>query len=432
MTERDDEEARRYSELTTRSAARINAAAMVINLMIIASTWGRWDRFVIAAVGHTIVVFINYYVSAVLVPRFGARVDLVRAVFNTAVCSVLYEFIGWPLPVWFWLPFCALTFHEFGGRNSIVVLVIMSLVQGTAGIACGVPPEIPLVFVGLTAVCRVVATQRTAIIREMLVAADRQRAELARAEVGLRQAQKLEAIGRLAAGVAHEINTPMQFISDSLSFVRDGVGDLLGGPLDTSEVDYLRAQLPTAIERARTGIVRVAAIVQSMKQFASDNGEIAPADVNAAIHDALVIATRECEQVADVALDLGELPLVPCDGAAIRQVLLGLVSNAAQAIAEANAGSDRRGTIAVSSRHDGGGVRIAVADTGTGIADAARAHIFDPFFTTKPVGRGAGQSLATARAIVARHRGKISFVTEVGKGTTFEVYLPVDEMSAAA
>jgi signal transduction histidine kinase len=429
---RDDEDARRYAELTTRSAARINVCAMVINLMIIASTWGRWQQFAIAAVGHTIVVFVNYYVSAVLVPRFGARVDLVRAVFNTAVCSVLYQFIDWPLPVWFWLPFCALTFHEFGGRNSIVVLVIMCIIQGGAGIACGVPAEIPLVFVGLTVVCRLVATQRTAIIREMLATADRQRAELARAEVELRQAQKLEAIGRLAAGVAHEINTPMQFIGDSLSFVRDGVGDLLAGPLEAGEVAYLRAQLPTAIERAHTGVVRVAKIVQSMKQFASDNGDIVPADVNAAIQDALVIATRECEQVADVAVDLGDLPLVPCDGAAIRQVLLGLVSNAAQAIAEANTGSDRRGTIAVSSRRAGDGVRIAVADTGTGIADAACAHIFDPFFTTKPVGRGVGQSLATARAIVERHRGRISFVTEVGKGTTFEVYLPVAEARAAA
>jgi signal transduction histidine kinase len=425
-TERDD---RRYVEMTTRSAATINATAMAINLMIIASTWGHWRQFAIAAVGHTVVVFVNYYVSAVLVPRFGARVDLVRAVFNTAVCSVLYQLIGWPLPVWFWLPFCALTFLEFGGRNSIVVIAIMCVVQGTAGIACGVAPEIPLVFVGLTVVCRVVAAQRTLIIREMLATADRQRGELERAEVELRQAQKLEAIGRLAAGVAHEINTPMQFISDSLSFVRDGVGDLLAEQRDPTEIAYLGAQLPAAIARASAGVARVAAIVRSMGQFANPGGVNAEVDVNAAIQDALVIATRDYEQVADVELHLGDLPRVTCDGAAIRQVLLGLVTNAAQAIAEADR---RRGTIAVTSRCEDDGVRIAVADTGTGIAEAARAHIFDPFFTTKPVGTGAGQSLAAARAIVERHGGRISFVTEVGKGTTFEVYLPIAAVRAAA
>jgi signal transduction histidine kinase len=298
-------------------------------------------------------------------------------------------------------------------------------VQSVAGIACGVPVVVPCVFVGLSVACRVIAGQRTAIVRAMLADFDAEVAARHRVELELRQAQKLEAIGRLAAGVAHEINTPMQYIGDSLAFVHDGVAEVLAGSQDAADAAFLREELPAAVTRASDGVARVAKIVHSLKQFAHPGGGGAtPVDLNAAITDTLTIAAHEYKLVADVELRLGDLPLVTCDGGAVNQVLLNLIINAAQAIEEANAGCHRRGTITVTSRRDGDGVRIAVTDTGTGIAELVRPRIFEPFFTTKPVGKGMGHGLAGSRAIVEHHGGRIAFTTEVGAGTTFEVFLP--------
>jgi len=273
-------------------------------------------------------------------------------------------------------------------------------------------------------------------------------------EIELRQAQKLESVGRLAAGVAHEINTPVQFVSDSVHFVRDAVADLAsvvgklqavraavqadepaqqmaqeaGEAEEHADLSYLFENLPPALDRALEGLERVATIVRSMKEFAHpDQREMTAVDLNRAVQNTLAISRNEYKLVADVDDDLGELPPVTCHAGEVNPVVLNIIVNAAQAIEDVVKGTDCKGRITVRTRREGGEVVISIADTGGGIPDAARDRIFDPFFTTKEVGRGSGQGLAIARSVIVdKHRGQLTFETAPGKGTTFFIRLPLE------
>jgi PAS domain S-box-containing protein len=276
-----------------------------------------------------------------------------------------------------------------------------------------------------------------------------------RLEVELRQAQKLESVGRLASGVAHEINTPIQFVSDSVQFIGNAMNDLMALLLEyeamhraiafgtlpagveadlvraraDADLPYLVEHVPQAIERSLDGLSRVRTIVRSMKEFAHpDQSEMRAVDLNHAIASTLIIANSECRHVADVQTDLGELPLVTCYIGDINQVVLNIVVNAAHAIEEAVTGSGRRGQITVRTRHESELVVIAISDTGSGIPEQVRERLFDPFFTTKEVGKGTGQGLSLARSIiVGKHKGSLTFETEIGRGTTFFIKLPIAE-----
>jgi len=301
------------------------------------------------------------------------------------------------------------------------------------------------------------------VLRGMMIDVTDQR----RLESDLAQAQKLESVGRLAAGVAHEINTPVQFVSDSVHFVREAMDDLTDivdkyrelrtatqnpnpdGTLvaaaakaaeeaeDEADLDYILENAPVALDRARDGLGRVAAIVRSMKEFAHpDRKEMTQSDLNQAIQSTLVIASNEYKYVAEVETDLGNVPLVNCYAGEINQVVLNLIVNASHAIADVVKGTPNKGKIRVATRVLGEQVEIAISDSGKGIPVDVRSRIFDPFFTTKEVGKGTGQGLAIARAVIVdKHGGTIHFETEVGRGTTFYIRLPVngpDPASAAA
>jgi signal transduction histidine kinase len=267
-------------------------------------------------------------------------------------------------------------------------------------------------------------------------------AERERIEAELRLAQKLESVGRLAAGIAHEINTPVQFVSDNITFVRDSLPGVLAelvryrGPAHPAEpdgdVDYAIANTPPALDAALEGLARVATIVRSMKDFAHpDRDEKTLVDLNRAIESTLMIAAHECKYVADVHIELAALPPVRCNGGEINQAILNLVINAAHAIRDVVRQTGARGRIDVRTRRDGSEVEIAIRDTGTGIPAAIRDKIYDPFFTTKEVGRGTGQGLAIARSVVIdKHGGSLRFETELGTGTTFFIRLPVDAGAA--
>jgi len=264
----------------------------------------------------------------------------------------------------------------------------------------------------------------------------------------LQQAQKLESVGRLAAGVAHEINTPVQFVSDSLHFVRDGAAamqtlvgtyrELLAGADDDlrrraraaeqdADLDYLVEHLPQAISLSLEGLDRVATIVRSMKEFAhADDAALSAVDINQAIESTLIVARHEYRYVAEVETHFAELPPVTCRGGEINQAVLNVLVNAAHAIADRMRGTERLGRITVRTRCDGETVVISIGDNGGGIPEDVQQKIFDPFFTTKAVGRGTGQGLAIARAIlVDRHGGDLRFETRPGEGTTFHLCLPL-------
>jgi PAS domain S-box-containing protein len=284
--------------------------------------------------------------------------------------------------------------------------------------------------------------------------------ERKRLEVELHQAQRLESVGHLAAGIAHEINTPIQYVCDNLRFLREAYqarqpllrdyerlrlaaeagsvpGSLLTSlrlTLESSDAAYYAAEIPKAIEQSLDGGERVAAIVLAMKEFAHPGQkEKAAADLNRALTTALVVARNEYKYVADAETDFGELPAVICNIAELNQVFLNLLINAAHAIGEVTGATAAKGKIVIKTRLAGNRATIYVSDTGCGIPDAIKARIFDPFFTTKAVGRGTGQGLAIARSIVVeRHGGSIAFEPNEPQGTTFVVSIPVEPAATVA
>jgi PAS domain S-box-containing protein len=271
----------------------------------------------------------------------------------------------------------------------------------------------------------------------------------------LRQSQKLEAIGQLAAGIAHEINTPIQYVGDNVSFFKESWGQLSGllaaaqklrdeATLERvsestiedfdrysrdADVEYLSHDIPRAIDQTLEGVERVSRIVRAMKEFSHPGSQEKRAiDLNRAIDTTITISHNEWKYVAKMETRLDpDLPLVPCLAGEINQVLLNLVVNSAQAIGDNSPRDDNSlGTITIATRRDGDWVELSVADTGIGIPDQLRERVFDPFFTTKEVGKGTGQGLMLAHTvIVKKHGGKIWFDSTIGKGTTFYVRLPL-------
>jgi two-component system, NtrC family, sensor kinase len=273
-------------------------------------------------------------------------------------------------------------------------------------------------------------------------------------EIELRHSQKLEAVGRLAAGIAHEINTPIQFVGDNNRFLKDSFYDELrliqkyeelaraaaSGPVpkalldevesqrQSTDWDYLQVEIPKAIEQMFEGLTRVSTIVRGMKEFShvDRSSEKGPADINRALESTLIVARNELKYVADLETHFGELPTVICNLGDVNQVFLNLLINAAHAITDAVKGTNARGKIVVSTRLDGDSVEVSISDSGTGVPEEVRTKIFDPFFTTKEVGKGTGQGLALARAVIVdKHGGTITFDTKMGAGTTFFVRLPL-------
>jgi signal transduction histidine kinase len=295
--------------------------------------------------------------------------------------------------------------------------------------------------------------ERTRALSEANRRLEEEARQRARMETELRLAQKLESVGQLASGIAHEINTPVQFVSDSLQFLRTAFADtqalvarlqdllvnapqlLTAGGLpaavaeaeESADWPFLKTEVPKAFERTFDGTNRISSIVRAMKEFAHpDRREKAEADLNRALLNTLIVASNEYKYVADVETDLCELAPIHCHIGDLNQVFLNLLVNAAHAIGDVVASTGTRGKITVQSRVEGGWVQVRIADTGGGIALAARSRVYDPFFTTKPVGKGTGQGLAIARSIVVdRHQGTIDFESELGRGTTFTVRLPI-------
>jgi signal transduction histidine kinase len=208
-------------------------------------------------------------------------------------------------------------------------------------------------------------------------------------------------------------------------------------PEADDDIEDIKSELPPALDRVADGLARIAEIVRSMKEFShADQAEMSRVDLNRAIRSTLVIASTEYKYVADVEMDLApDLPPVTCHGGQINQVVLNLVVNAAHAIGDVVRGTPDKGRITVRTAVEGDYVLISVGDTGGGIPEAIRNRIFDPFFTTKEVGRGTGQGLSIAHNAIKAHGGRFEFDTEIGKGTTFRVYLPLEaaerEASAA-
>jgi PAS domain S-box-containing protein len=273
-----------------------------------------------------------------------------------------------------------------------------------------------------------------------------------RMEGELRQAQKLEAVGRLAAGIAHEINTPIQYIGDSAQYIATTLNDLLSlldksraiiarlaehagdsaaiaelsAAEESADLDYARSQGPRSVDRIVDGVGRVARIVHAMKAFSHPGAETpTPMDIVKMLEDTLVIAGHELRDTATVSTEFEKLPAVHCYPGDLNQAFLNLIVNAAHAVAD-RPSQQEPGTVKVSAKLDGTGVEIRIADNGCGMTPEVQARLFEPFFTTKEVGRGTGQGLSVVRAaVIDKHGGTLRFESKVGCGTTCILRLPV-------
>ncbi len=285
-------------------------------------------------------------------------------------------------------------------------------------------------------------------------------------EAQLAQAQKLESIGQLAAGIAHEINTPTQFVGDNIRFLKESfddltlvtesharivealeAGDVPQGLIDAAkkaeqdaDLEYLSEEIPNAIDQSVDGVARIANIVRAMKEFSHPGGSDKEViNLNRAIESTVTVASNEWKYVAAMETDFDpDLIQVPCFPQEFNQVILNIVVNAAHAIGDKVSGeNDDLGKITIATKRLAGHAEVRITDTGGGIPEHVRSSIFNPFFTTKEVGKGTGQGLSIAyNAVVEKHGGSLSFETEDGVGTTFIIMLPLadetDEHEAAA
>ncbi|MBN1765118.1 MAG: PAS domain S-box protein [Sedimentisphaerales bacterium] len=281
-------------------------------------------------------------------------------------------------------------------------------------------------------------------------------------ETQLLQSQKLKSIGQLASGIAHEINTPTQYIGDNIAFLNDAskamdqllekYNELLAGcrkdPVyadlieeleglrENMNYEYIAAEIPQAIQHTLEGVEHISEIVHAIKEFSHPGTKEKTAiDINRGLESTITVTRNQWKQVADITTDFDDdLPLVECLPGELNQVFLNLIINATDAIAEVvGDGDNGKGTITISTHKHGESVEIRIRDTGPGIPRDIQNKIFDPFFTTKKVGQGTGQGLAIAHSIITdKHNGLLTFETKPGEGSTFIIRLPIKDSGKSA
>lgn len=301
-----------------------------------------------------------------------------------------------------------------------------------------------------------VVQQKTEILQRQGEELKKALYDLQLTQTRLLQSQKLESVGQLAAGIAHEINTPAQFISSNITFLEEAFVDVKhlidtllkvlrtiaqGSAitetgreaeklLEELDWDYIKDEIPAAIQQSKEGIKRVTTIVKAMKEFSHPGSkEKTFYDLNKILETTITVASNEWKYYAEIVTCFdANLPKVFCLADEIGQVFLNILVNASHAIASKNPNSTEKGKITISTRHDQEQVEICIEDTGIGIPEDIRARVFDPFFTTKSVGKGTGQGLAISHDVIEnKHKGTLSLTSETGKGTVFKIQLPIQE-----
>ena len=293
---------------------------------------------------------------------------------------------------------------------------------------------------GVTAIERRDGRRWTCWIISDITRRRRDEAKRANLEKELSQAQKMEALGTLASGVAHEINTPIQYVGDNLRFLKDGLSDIssvlekitpdhasadLLSACAEADTEFLVAEIPEAIEQSLHGLEQVARIVKAIKEFSHPgNDGHNTVDLNEAIETTVTVTRNQWKYVAEIDLDLAPgLPLAPCSPGDLNQVILNMIVNAADAIAEK--GDSELGRIHIVTHEENGWINICISDTGCGMSADVQERMFDPFFITKDVGKGSGQGLAISYNIIRqKHHGEILCSSEPGQGTMFTLRIP--------
>jgi len=301
--------------------------------------------------------------------------------------------------------------------------------------------------------CEATFSQLNVFDRSMTILIVKDITERLAVEAQSNQSQKLESIGQLAAGIAHEINTPTQFVGDNVRFLKGAIDEVFevldsahalladlkdGAPaldaltklaeqIEELDLEFLEEEVPQAISQSIDGVDRVAGIVRAMKNFSHPGSlGLGPVDLGAAIQNTLTVSRSEWKYQAELELELEpNLPTVTCSEGEINQVFLNMIVNASHAIESSREEGDPLGKLRIATRHEGDEVVIEIQDSGCGMPPDVQERIFDPFFTTKGVGKGTGQGLALASNVVHAHEGSIVVDSAPGEGTRFSIRLPI-------
>jgi signal transduction histidine kinase len=328
------------------------------------------------------------------------------------------------------------------------ITVLMARVEGSMA-----APDAPYAMFEQNIALEQIAMRRTRELERNHAQLEKALADLQFAQVELVEARKLEAIGQLAAGIAHEINTPTQYVMDNSSFVRESFLEItevltalqrltvmqdaqpaevvaqLQRELSRLDLDYLRQEIPAALDQSLGGLRQIANIVNAMKQFSHPGTATKElADMGEILNTVVMVTRNEWKYVCEVSVDVAPgMPMLPCLRSELSQVFVNLIVNSAHSIADKlKEEPAKKGSIRVAARCTGLAMEITLKDTGAGIPERIRTRVFDPFFTTKPVGKGTGQGLAIARSVIVdKHQGTIVFESEEGLGTTFVIRLPL-------
>jgi signal transduction histidine kinase len=388
------------------------------NLALIAWYWGDWRVVVITLVIAVVLTSANTVFLEWLAKRTGRAVaETLRMLINVVGISVGGDATGWSPLVWLFVPYNMLWFYGLDPwlRHRLAVYLVLVNVMAWRG---GSDPSLNLAFSLFAVFGYLISEKRDTLYRDVLSRVLEQQEQLKQAHAQLQrmhqralEQEKLSSLGTMAAGVAHEINNPMSFVTSNVDALLTDMRRTPGLPPLLKE--YVDDVLPATLD----GIKRVNAIVMDLRRFARGDPEaVAEFELNAEVRAALRIAHGQLNH-CEVEMDLGEAGKMVGRPRQVVQVLVNLLANAGQA-------TSPKGTIRVTTRRDGDAIRVAIQDTGTGMTPETMKHLFQPFFTTKAPGSGTGLGLAVAHGIVTSHGGRIEVESKPGEGSCFTVHLP--------
>jgi signal transduction histidine kinase len=399
----------------------------LIQASAIAFVWGEWSRVLTVFFAWLTMSAINWAITAFAFPRYGSeRAEDLRLIPNVVLISIAGHASHWSIAALLFLPFAAVL---VGGLQTVrptgrLVFMVVSI-SGYA-LFDQASPVLVACFAGVAIFWHLVGHAHTRFARVMLAEREHNLSALALAHENLKAAQqaavtnaKLASIGVLAAGVAHEINNPMSFVTANVRGLMEDLHE--EAKLSASLVEYRDEILPGTLD----GIRRVNAIVADLRRFVRGEPEQPIAfDLATEVDAAVRISRSQLNANQELRVETNETPKVWGMPRQIGQVALNLIVNAINACGDT-------GSIVVSIGSPGGEAMFAVRDSGAGMSESVLAQLFVPFFTTKEAGKGTGLGLAVAHGIIKAHGGRIAVSSEVGKGTTFEVFLPTSPPAEA-
>lgn len=385
--------------------------AVLLNLLLITESWGQWRAVIVLALMLPALTFINVVIVERLAQRTNRNTaEMVRMLVSALSTVLCGPIVDWSVVLWLYIPLNMIWLHGPGGMERTRAAIYLVFIN-TAALLSGCELLHAIAFSLLGVISFLIAEQRTAMLQGAMREIIQQREQIQQIHQHALEQEKLSSLGMMAAGVAHEINNPMSFVTSNVSSLYK---DLKRQPeLPEPLKEYVEDVLPATLD----GIKRVNTIVADLRRFArGDKEPHTEYDLNTEAQAALRIAQGQLGHV-HVETDLGEVGRLMGWPQQIAQVLVNLLVNAGQATAPG-------GRVSLSTRASGDMVQVKVRDTGTGMPPEVLRSLFQPFFTTKPPGQGTGLGLSVVHGIITAHGGRIDVESQPGQGSCFTLHLP--------